>query len=223
MNDSGTSKGEKMKKLITIVAVLGIVALFTIVPAIACDGPDCESAWVGGENNASQWQDFYRQNLSHGGIQETNGAQSMDMWGGVRNGEYQAEAMQAEGMNLVKDIPGGQIFNEHVAYQAAQMDLEGRRANANISGSNEFSNQTAAFADKWHAAEGWGVTMGSENHSNLNMEGSLCLEGKGDSASYEAEVIQSTGHYQELTFPDGMGSGFTTSLSNQRGAINLSE
>ena len=179
---------------------------------------NCEEGWVGGENIMDQWQDFGRGGLDGGGFLDTSGGQNLNMWGAVHvhggTGEYQGFASQGEGLDLTRAIPGGEINTAHIAIQEGAIDITGGHSRASVWGENDFSQGTAAGAERLDH----GGVMWSDNHGALDMAGEVCLRGPGE-ASYMSEVIQQTGHMQELDF-DG-GSGFTQSLSQQRGFIDI--
>lgn len=208
-----------MKKLSLIVATIALTLCIAAMPAGACEGENCEEGWVGGDNLMDQWQDFGSGSVTGGGYLDTSGGQNLDMWGAVHvhggTGEYQSFAGQSEGLDLTKAIPGGEIAAAHLAMQEGAIDITGGHARASVWGENEFSQGTAAGAESLDH----GAVMWSENHGALDMNGEVCLRGSGE-ASYLSEVIQQTGHSQELDF-DG-GSGFTQSLSQQRGFIDIS-
>lgn len=207
-----------MKKI----AMFVMLMIFSFaLPVMACDpDPDCEDIWVGGGNDLNQWQDFSKSRLINGGIFENSGGQHTNMWGAITGtgyGEYSSTTMQAEGMDLVSAIPGGEVFNRHQAVQNAEMELSGNDADAWISGDNEFGSKTVVYTDEIPAC-GNNIVMGSENSGSLDMDASLCVQG-GRTAKYTSEVIIETGHFQELDLPGG--TGFTASYSGQRGYVEL--
>ncbi len=211
-----------MKRLVfTMLMIFTLAAVMPATMVIACDDPPdpgCEDIWAGGGNDLNQWQDFYKEGLTNGGVFENSGGQHTNNWGAITGtgyGEYSATTMQAEGMDLTNVIPGGEAFNRHQAVQNAEMELSGDDADAWISGDNEFSAKTAVYAD--YQSCGNEIVMGSENSGSLDMDASLCVHG--GTASYESEVIIETGHFQELDLPNG--TGFTTSYSGQRGYVEL--
>ena len=212
-----------LKKLCLIVSAVGVLCLMIMpIAAGACD--DCDDGWVGGENFMEQWQDMHKGDLLNGGFLDTSGGQNLDMWGAVHvhsgSGEYQGFAGQSEGLDLTKSIPGGEIFSAHLALQEGSIDITGGHSRASVWGENDFSQGTAAGAEKWSGNGESGAVMWSENHGALDMNGEVCLRGPG-TASYLSEVIQETGHRQEFDLPGG--SGFTQSLSQQRGFIDMSK
>lgn len=200
--------------------LLAIVASMCAGPALACE-PNCGNGWLDGDSSLGQWQEVYRKSFHGGEMQTSSGAQDLDMWGamgGAGYKEYEALATQTEGLDVTREIRGGEVFNAHIAEQTGKIDITGRRGAASVGGSNIFETTVAVYGNKWQTPDGKGMTMGSDNTSRLNMDGSACLRGSG-SVSYKAEVLEQSGHYQERVMPGG--SGFTTSLSEQRGSLEI--
>ena len=212
-----------MKKLSFVVTVFALSFWVMSFPAFAC-GDNCDDGWIGGKNDLDQWQDWDSGGLENGGFLNTSGGQNLDMWGKVHvpngKGEYESLATHVEGVELTFDIPGGEIFADHLAMQKGEIDITGGHAYANLWGENEFSQKTSAGAEDWSKDGEQGRLMWSDNNQALGMNGKVCLAGHGE-ASYLAEVLQQTGHEQKFDFADG--KAFTRSLSQQRGFMDISK
>jgi len=211
-----------MKKLCLFGTIALTLVMFIGMPALACEGPDCDNAWVGGENFLDQNHNVYQETFNLGGQLGTGGYQGLSMWGEVyapgQTGEYESLGLQTEGADFTQEITGGEIQTGHLASQLGEIDISGGNAGATVWGENKFSVGTTVGAGVTEDQNSVTYQQNSANRNKLDMNGEVCLWGDG-TAGYTSEVLTQTGHTQSLDLPGG--TAFTESLSQQRGYIDI--